>query len=118
MMPAKNGAKKQQPKKPGHSSNASLKEQQKVNISQKSFHGANAAPNIMDALEHLAFTATTDQDIVTQLTTSVQELTAANKQLTEQLQQVLRVNEKLVQKIQINPPISDTPKTNQTTGGR
>jgi hypothetical protein len=95
-----------------------LKEQQKVNISQNNFHGANATPDITDALEHLAFAATTDRDIVTQLTTSVQELTAANKALTEQLQQVLKTNEKLVQKLQINPPNSDTPKSNPTTGGR
>jgi hypothetical protein len=95
-----------------------LKEQQKVNISQNNFHGANATHDITDALEHLAFAATTDRDIVTQLTTSVQELTNANKQLTEQLQRVLKTNDKLVQKLQINPPPSDTPRTNRTTGGR
>jgi hypothetical protein len=59
-----------------------LKEQQKVNISQNNFHGANATPDIIDALEHLVYAATTDQDIITQLTTSVQELTTANKALT------------------------------------
>jgi hypothetical protein len=48
-----------------------LKEQQKVN----NFHLANATHNIMDPLEHLAFAAsTTDHDIVTQLTTIIQEL--------------------------------------------
>jgi hypothetical protein len=95
-----------------------LKEQKKVNISQNKFHRANATPDITDAFEHLTFAATTDRDIVTQLTTSVQELTAADKQLTEQLHQVLKTNKKLAQKLQIHPPISDTPKPNQTTGGR
>jgi hypothetical protein len=95
-----------------------LKEQQKINTSQNNFHGANATTDITDALEHLAFAATTNWDIVTQLTASVQQLTAAHKQLTEQIQQVLRTKEKLVQKLQVNPPISDTPKTGKDTGGR
>jgi uncharacterized protein (DUF433 family) len=70
-----------------------LKEQQKINTSQNNFHGANATTDITDALEHLAFAATTNWDIVTQLTASVQQLTAAHKQLTEQIQQVLRTKE-------------------------
>jgi exonuclease VII large subunit len=47
----------------------------------------------MDALEHLAFATTPNRDLVTQLTTSIQELTAANKQLTNQLQQMLKTKE-------------------------
>ena len=89
-----------------------LKEQQKVNTSQNNFHSANAAYDITDALDNLALAATTDRDIVAQLTTTVEQLTATNKTLTAQLQQVLNTNTKLVQKLNINPPTSDTNTAN------
>jgi hypothetical protein len=91
-----------------------LKEQQKVNVSQNNFHGANATTDITNALEHLTFAATNDRDMVAQLTVSVQQLTAANKQLTGRYNK----SSELVQKLQVNPPISDTPKTGTATGGR
>ena len=93
-----------------------LKEQQKVNISQNNFHGANAAYDITDALENLAFAATTDRDIVAQLTASNQQLTTAIKTLTDQLQQVLNTNAKLVHKLNLTPPISESQTTTLKTG--
>jgi hypothetical protein len=44
-----------------------LQEQQKVNVSQNNFHGANAAMDLTTALDHLALAATTDGEILTQL---------------------------------------------------
>jgi hypothetical protein len=38
-----------------------VQEQQKVNVSQNNFHGANAAINLTTALDHLALAATTDR---------------------------------------------------------
>jgi hypothetical protein len=55
-----------------------LKEQQKVNTLQTNFHSANAATDISSALDNLAFAATMDRDIVTQL------ITASNKQRRNQ----------------------------------
>ncbi len=70
-----------------------------MNTSQNNFHGANAAYNITTALDNLALAATTDREIVHQLTTSNQQLTTANKMLTEQLKQALTTNAMLVQKL-------------------
>lgn len=66
-----------------------LREQQRINAVQSGFHSANQAVeqvNIMQALDNLAMAATSDRDIVAQLTTSNAALSAANKSLTEQLQ--------------------------------
>jgi hypothetical protein len=56
-----------------------LNEQLKVSTSQSIFHGANTAYDITMALDNLALATTTNQDIVLQLTTSNQQLTATNK---------------------------------------
>jgi hypothetical protein len=88
-----------------------LKEQQKVNTSQSNFHGVNAAIDITTALDNLALAATTDRDIVQQLTSSNQQLMATNKLLSEQLQVALKTNATLVQKIGTPPPTNTPPTT-------
>jgi hypothetical protein len=87
-----------------------LKEQQKVNTNQSNFHGANAAIDISIALDNLAMTATTDRDIVAQLTKSNQQLTVANKLLTE-------TNAQLNKKINsISTGTTSVPAPKTTTG--
>jgi hypothetical protein len=44
-------------------------------VSQSNFHGANAAVDISMALDNLANAATTNQEIVIQLTSSNQQTT-------------------------------------------
>jgi hypothetical protein len=73
-----------------------LKEKQKVNTSQSNFHGDNLAFNLSEALDNLALAATMDRDIVAQLTSTNQQLTATNKLLTEQLQKAIKTNAFLV----------------------
>jgi hypothetical protein len=58
-----------------------LKEQQKVNMSQSNFHGANAIMDISTALDNLALAATADCNIVAPLTHNNQQATHG-KQLT------------------------------------
>jgi hypothetical protein len=87
-----------------------LKEQQKVNTSQSNFHGANAAYDISMALDNLALAATSDRDIVMQLTTSNQQLTTINQTLTAELQKALATNAILVKKIGNSTP-PETPST-------
>jgi hypothetical protein len=91
-----------------------LKEQQRINGNQTNFHGANAALNISQALDNLAFTATTDKDIVIQLTNTYKELTANIKTLTAQLQKALDTNALLAQKL--GNPTTKTP--DERKGGR
>lgn len=62
-----------------------LKEQQKVNTTQTNFHGANEVTDISMALDNLAMAATTDRDIVAQLTLSNKQLIEINTTLTAQL---------------------------------
>jgi cell division septum initiation protein DivIVA len=95
-----------------------LKEQQKVNTSQTNFHGANAAIDISSALDNLAMAATTDRDIVAQLTLSNTRLTEANKILAEQLKNSMEANLILLKKPGNNPRTPNTPKTPTTTGTR
>jgi hypothetical protein len=66
-----------------------LKEQQKVNMSQTNFHGANAAVDILQALDKLAFALRTDCDITAQLTTANLQLMTTDKFLNDQLKQAL-----------------------------
>ena len=80
-----------------------LKEQQKVNTSQANFHTANAVMDISTALDNLALAATTDRDIVSQLTSTNQQLTATNKMLTEQLSAAIATNAQLVKQLENNP---------------
>jgi hypothetical protein len=81
-----------------------LKEQQRLNVTQSNFHNANQAveltADISTALDDLAMAATTDRDIVTQLTQANQALTATNRALTNQLQQALNTNATLVNSLQ------------------
>jgi hypothetical protein len=86
-----------------------LKEQHKVNQSQNNFHGANAVQDISSALDNLALAATTDWDIVAQLTQSNKQLTETNKLLSEQLRTSLEANTVLNKKI-------GNQKQGQTTG--
>jgi hypothetical protein len=92
-----------------------LKEQQKVNTPQTNFHSANAAVNISTALDNLTLATSLDRDIVAQLTSANQQLTATNKLLTEQLQTDITTNAKLelVSKLGTN---TNTSPTNPTSG--
>jgi hypothetical protein len=76
-----------------------LKEQQRINVSSSNFHGANAALDISHALDNLALAATTDKDIVAQLTATNKDLSAHIKNLTTQLQIALDTNAILAQKL-------------------
>jgi hypothetical protein len=79
------------------------------------FHGANAAIDLTTALDHLALAATTNREIVAQLTHANDQLTTTNKVLTEQLQKLLVTNASLVNKLGTTIPTSP-PTTN--AGGR
>ena len=76
-----------------------LKEQQKVNTSQTQFHGANAIVNISTALDNLAMAATTNREIVAQLTQSNKQLVEMNTALTAQLKSVMENNNLLIKKL-------------------
>jgi hypothetical protein len=76
-----------------------LKEQQKVNTSQTQFHGANSVLDISTALDNLAMAATTDRDIVAQLTQSNKQLVEMNAILTAQLKNAMENNNLLIKKI-------------------
>jgi mevalonate kinase len=64
-----------------------LKEQQKINTNQNNFHGANSAIDLTTAINSLAIAATTNQEVMAQLTQTNQQLVETNKHLTEQLHQ-------------------------------
>jgi hypothetical protein len=68
-------------------------------VAQSNFHGANAAIDISTALDNLAMAATTDRDIVAQLTTTNEKLVETNKTLTQQLKIALDNNTKLINNI-------------------
>jgi uncharacterized protein (DUF433 family) len=108
-----------------------LKEQQCLNVTQSNFHHANHAVELMadisTALDNLAMAATTDQDIVAQLTQANQALTAANWALTNQLQQALNTHATLVNSLQarhqptapttlLPPTVPPTPNNPQRPG--
>jgi hypothetical protein len=90
-----------------------LKEQQKVNTSQSNFHGANAATDISNALDNLALAATTDREIVAQLTHANQQLTTTNALLTEQLSKSIATIAQLAKKLETG---TNTPNTNTNNG--
>jgi uncharacterized protein (DUF433 family) len=91
-----------------------LQEQQKVNVSQNNFHGANAAIDLTTALDHLALAATTDQEIVAKLTHANDQLPNTITTLVEQVQKLLAINANLVNKIGIT--ITTTPPITSTNG--
>jgi DNA anti-recombination protein RmuC len=62
-----------------------LKEQQKLNTNQNNFHGANSAIDLTTAIDSLAMAATSDRDVMTQLTSTNKQLVQTINQLTEQL---------------------------------
>jgi len=64
--------------------------------------------DISTALDNLALAATTDRDIVSQLTSTNQQLTATNKMLTEQLSAAIATNAQLVKQLENNPTKSTT----------
>jgi hypothetical protein len=66
-----------------------LKEQQKLNTNQNNFHGANSAIDLTTAIDSLAMAATTDREVMAQLTCTNQQLVHTNQQLTEQLRQAI-----------------------------
>jgi hypothetical protein len=118
MTPARNGTrghglrKRGLPSKPLSLPNITTpKEQQKVNTSNNNFHGANAITNISQTLNNLAFAATTDQEIIAQLTQSNTTITATNKLLTEQLKTAMDNNTILIKKL--NTPRSTPAKPTQ-----
>jgi hypothetical protein len=92
-----------------------LKEQQKVNTSQTNFHSATAVTDISSALDNLAFAATTDRDIVTQLAASNKQLVETNKILTEQLQKAMDNNSLLLKKLSSTSSIKPTTNTASKT---
>jgi hypothetical protein len=71
-----------------------LKEQQKLNTNQNNFHGANSAIDLTTVIDSLAMAATTDREVMAQLTHTNQQLVETNKQLSAQL---LQANVKLAQ---------------------
>jgi hypothetical protein len=62
-----------------------LKEQQKLNTNQNNLHSANWAIDLTTAIDSLAMAATSDRDVMTQLTATNKELVYTIQQLTEQL---------------------------------
>jgi hypothetical protein len=76
-----------------------MKEQRKVNHSQNNLHGANAVTDSSTALDNLALAATTDRNIVSQLTESNKQLTKTNKLLIEQLRTSIEANNVLIKKM-------------------
>jgi hypothetical protein len=70
-----------------------MKEQQRVNVSQSNFHGANnmMETDITSALDNLAMAATNDRDVVNMLTKNNEVLVSANKMLVEQLKAALEL---------------------------
>jgi hypothetical protein len=64
-----------------------LKEQHKLNTNQNNFHGANSAIDLTTDIDSLAMAATTDREVMAQLTQTNQQLVETNKQLSAQLQQ-------------------------------
>jgi hypothetical protein len=61
-----------------------LKEQQKLNNNQNNFHGANNAIDLTTAIDSLAMAATSDRDVMTQLTLTSKQLVQTNQQLTSE----------------------------------
>jgi Tfp pilus assembly protein FimV len=62
-----------------------LKERQKLNTNQNNFHGDNSAIDLTTAIDSLAMAATTNREVMAQLTQTNQQLVETNKHLTEQL---------------------------------
>jgi hypothetical protein len=65
-----------------------LKEQQKLNTNQNNFHGANSAIDFTTAIDSLAMAATSDRNVMTQLTLTNKQSVQTIHQLTEQLGKV------------------------------
>jgi len=76
-----------------------LQEQQRVNASQSNFHGANSVLDISSALDNLAMAATTDRDIVAQLTQSNKQLVEMNATLNAQLKNLMETNNNLIKQL-------------------
>jgi hypothetical protein len=66
-----------------------LKQQQKLNNKQNNFHGANNAIDVNTAINSLAMAATSNRNVMTQLTLTNKQLVHTNQQLTEQLSKAL-----------------------------
>jgi hypothetical protein len=119
-MHAKTGARKQQLIDHGPTSKAvkyhDSREQQKVNQLQNNFHGANAVHSISTALDNLATAATTNPNIVSQLTESNKQLTKTNKRLIEQLKRFIEANNILSKKVgnqKLSPAPAQAPSGGQ-----
>jgi hypothetical protein len=61
-----------------------LKEQQKLNNNQHNFHGANNTIDLTTAIDSLGMAATSDRDVITQLTLTNKQLVQTNQQLTDE----------------------------------
>jgi hypothetical protein len=85
-----------------------LKEQQKVYTTQTNFHGANSVLDIGNALDNLAMAATSDRDIVKQLTQSNKQLVEMNAILTAQVKQGNETNNLLIKKLGKEAPKNAT----------
>jgi hypothetical protein len=96
-----------------------LKEQHKINSNQSNFHGANSAINLTTAIDSLAMAATTDREVMAQLTYTNQQLVETNKQLSAQLQQATHELAQLKKQTTYStqpPPINKTPPIIKPTG--
>jgi hypothetical protein len=94
-----------------------LKEQNKINTNQTNFHGANSAIDLTTAIDSLAMAATTDREVMAQLTHTNQQLVATNQQLSAQLQQATLALAQLQNTTKTSPTIPPTTKPAGTTRG-
>jgi hypothetical protein len=99
-----------------------LKEQQKLNNNQNNFQGANSAINLTTAIDSLAMAATTDRDVMAQLTQTNQQLVQSIQRLTEQLgtamAELAKHKKQPTPKTKPNPQPTPTVPNAPRTGGR
>ena len=84
-----------------------MKEQGKLTGNSGNYHTANAVTDITNALDQLANAATSDREIVAELTKANTQLAASNKILTDQLKISIESNHMLL--TQTNQPATKTP---------
>jgi hypothetical protein len=95
-----------------------LKEQQRLNNNQNNFHGANSAIDLTTAIDSLAMAATTDRDVMTQLTLTNKQLVQTNHHLTEQLGKALAELAQHKKQQVPKPKPTNTTKTPPQSGAR
>jgi hypothetical protein len=95
-----------------------LKEQQKLNTNQNNFHGPNSAIDLTTTIDSLAMAATTDHDVMAQLTLTNKQLVQTNQHLTEQLGKALAELAQHKKQQGSKPKPTTTTKTPPQTGAR